>query len=65
MNTADFNRGRNPALRQEWRTLSIEARQGYIAAIQCLSKNPSRIGLNSTRYDDFVYAHLQSANTSM
>ncbi|RFU25773.1 hypothetical protein B7463_g10564, partial [Scytalidium lignicola] len=52
----------DPALRQEWRMLSIEARQSYIAAVQCLSDIPSRLGLNSTRYDDFVYSHLGMFN---
>ncbi|OKL58516.1 hypothetical protein UA08_06306 [Talaromyces atroroseus] len=47
-----------PTVRLEWRSLSLEARENYITAIQCLSKRPSRLGLNTTRYDDFVYSHL-------
>ncbi|MCJ1371074.1 hypothetical protein MMC20_002289 [Loxospora ochrophaea] len=57
-----INQGRNPVLRQEWRMLSFEARRSYIAAVQCLSNSPSQMGLNTTRYDDFVYSHLQTFN---
>lgn len=57
--------GPNPAVRQEWRTLSVEARQSYIAAVQCLSNSPSRLGLNTTRYDDFVYSHLATFDDGM
>ncbi|MCJ1439468.1 hypothetical protein MMC27_008862 [Xylographa pallens] len=59
-----INQGRNPALRQEWRMLPFEARRSYIAAVRCLSNSPSRMGLNTTRYDDFVYSHLQMFNTT-
>ena len=59
-----INQGRNPVLRQEWRMLSFEARRSYIAAVQCLSNSPSQMGLNTTRYDDFVYSHLQTFNRS-
>ncbi|KAH8691329.1 hypothetical protein BGW36DRAFT_305206, partial [Talaromyces proteolyticus] len=51
-----------PAVRREWRTLSFEARQNYVAAVQCLSDRSSRLGLNTTRYDDFVYSHLAVAD---
>ncbi|KAF5016921.1 hypothetical protein F66182_11242, partial [Fusarium sp. NRRL 66182] len=51
-----------PTLRREWRTLSLNARQKYVAAVQCLTRRPSRLGLNTTRYDDFVYSHLAVAN---
>ncbi|PYH90972.1 Di-copper centre-containing protein [Aspergillus ellipticus CBS 707.79] len=54
-----FCPGEYPSYRQEWRMLSLEDRQAYIAAVQCLSRSPSRLGFNgTTRYDDFVYSHL-------
>ncbi|KUL82876.1 hypothetical protein ZTR_09027 [Talaromyces verruculosus] len=53
---------RNPTIRREWRGLSLNARQKYVAAAQCLTRGQSRLGLSTTRYDDFVYAHLAVAN---
>ncbi|GKZ63331.1 hypothetical protein AnigIFM56816_008535 [Aspergillus niger] len=48
-----------PSYRQEWRMLSLEERQAYITAVQCLTTKPSRMEHNgTTRYDDFVYSHL-------
>ncbi|QKX62709.1 uncharacterized protein TRUGW13939_09870 [Talaromyces rugulosus] len=49
-------------VRPEWRSLSLKERENYVAAIQCLSNSPSRLGLNTTRYDDFVYSHLGVAD---
>ncbi|TGO45331.1 hypothetical protein BOTNAR_0678g00040 [Botryotinia narcissicola] len=54
--------GDDPKLRLEWRMLSIKTRKRYIAAVQCLAHSPSRLGLSSSRYDDFVYAHLVSSS---
>ncbi|KAJ5410792.1 uncharacterized protein N7487_005151 [Penicillium crustosum] len=46
-----------PALRKEWRQLSVQERSGYAKAVHCLATTPSRLGLNSTLYDDFAYVH--------
>ncbi|KAJ5499580.1 Tyrosinase [Penicillium expansum] len=48
---------REPALRKEWRQLSVQERNGYVKAVQCLATTPSRLGLNTTLYDDFAYVH--------
>lgn len=54
-----------PALRKEWRQLSVQERSGYAKAVHCLATTPSRLGLNSTLYDDFAYVHnkLNSQST--
>ncbi|GKU08005.1 unnamed protein product, partial [Fusarium langsethiae] len=49
----------NPIKRVEWRQLDQSARQQYVDAVLCLTTKPSRIGLNSTLYDDFPYVHSQ------
>ena len=50
--------GRSPIIRREWRVLKSYERQNFIAAVQCLANSPSRLGLATTRYDDFVYVHF-------
>ena len=50
--------GRSPITRREWRGLQAHERQSFIAAVQCLANSPSRLGLATTRYDDFVYVHI-------
>ncbi|KAF2223082.1 monooxygenase [Elsinoe ampelina] len=49
----------NPTIRREWRQLSPVEQQNYIDAVLCLKTKPSRIGLNSSLYDDFPYVHNQ------
>ncbi|ORY67562.1 uncharacterized protein BCR38DRAFT_427482 [Pseudomassariella vexata] len=48
-----------PAQRTEWRSLPVVQREEYISAVQCLASKPSKLGLNSTLYDDFPYVHNQ------
>ncbi|KAL4886261.1 hypothetical protein BJY04DRAFT_213793 [Aspergillus karnatakaensis] len=52
----------NPAIRKEWRELSTEERTSYTNAVNCLTIKPSQIGLETTRYDDFAYAHSMLNN---
>ena len=52
----------SPSKRPEWRHLSKAQKTKYIKAVQCLTTKPSRIGLNTSLYDDFAYVH---ANVSM
>ncbi|KAH7252774.1 hypothetical protein BKA59DRAFT_492592 [Fusarium tricinctum] len=47
----------NAPKRIEWRQLDQSARPQYVDAVLCLGTKPSRIGLNSTLYDDFPYVH--------
>ncbi|TXB99039.1 hypothetical protein FocTR4_00013439 [Fusarium oxysporum f. sp. cubense] len=47
----------NPTKRVEWREFDDAARQQYTDAVLCLSTKPSRLGLNTTLYDDFPYVH--------
>ncbi|PSN59511.1 monooxygenase [Corynespora cassiicola Philippines] len=54
----------NPTTRKEWRTLSSEEKTDYIKAVGCLSQSPSKLGLISTRADDFPYVHI-SLDTSI
>lgn len=49
----------NPAKRIEWRELDATDQQGYIDAVLCLKTKPSRMGLNSSLYDDFPHLHFQ------
>ncbi|KAF9871307.1 hypothetical protein CkaCkLH20_11228 [Colletotrichum karsti] len=43
--------------RVEWRELSQTAQADYIKAVQCLDGLPSKIGLETSRYNDFPYVH--------
>ncbi|KAL7619911.1 hypothetical protein AAE478_010458 [Parahypoxylon ruwenzoriense] len=45
----------DPPIRKEWRALSADERNSYIQAVNCLAKQPSKLGLSTTRYDDFPY----------
>ncbi|KAG8670411.1 hypothetical protein FPOAC2_09773 [Fusarium poae] len=47
----------NPTKRVEWRQLDQSTRQQYIDAVLCLATIPSRLGLNSTLYNDFPHVH--------
>ncbi|KAK8043751.1 Di-copper centre-containing protein [Apiospora phragmitis] len=48
----------NPAKRVEWRQLSAADQQSFINAVLCLKTKPSKMGLNTTLYDDFPYVHF-------
>ncbi|KAI1662918.1 Di-copper centre-containing protein [Daldinia decipiens] len=47
----------NPTVRKEWRSLSADERDSYISAVHCLAKQPSKLGLSTTQYDDFPFVH--------
>ncbi|KAI0014687.1 hypothetical protein F4780DRAFT_767260 [Xylariomycetidae sp. FL0641] len=48
----------DPAIRKEWRALTDDNKAEYISAVQCLATKPSKLGLDSTLYDDFPYIHM-------
>lgn len=50
--------GNKPHIRREWRALKKEEKLEFISAIHCLTRKPSKLGLQTTRYDDFVYVHV-------
>lgn len=54
----------NPEKRIEWRELDPKHQKGYLDAVNCLTTKPSRIGLNSTLYDDFPHVHWELNNYS-
>ena len=43
--------------RREWRTLTMLEKHEYLASVQCLKTQPSKLGLNHTLYDDFPWIH--------
>lgn len=45
--------------RPSWHDLPLHRRHAYVRAVQRLSSLPSRLGLNTSRYDDFTYVHIQ------
>lgn len=47
----------HPPDRREWRTLSGIQRHGYLKAVLCLKRSPSRLGMNQSLYDDFPWVH--------
>lgn len=53
-----------PAIRREWRTLGRSDRNAYIAAVQCLSTQPSKVHTNGSLYDDFPRVHQATAPTA-
>lgn len=55
----------DPALRQEWRTLSVQQRHEYISAVQCLQNHSSKLGPNHTLHDEFTWIHSRMGNFSM
>lgn len=48
--------------RPEWRSLPEHRRYAYTVAVERLTKLPSRLGLNTSLYDDFTYVHIQVKN---
>ena len=54
----------NVKVRQEWRTLSVNQRKNYIAAVKCLRTKPSLLAPgvapgSKSLFDDFVVIHFQ------
>ena len=47
----------NPPHRLEWRTLTAQQKQNYLAAVLCLKEIPSRLGMNHSLWDDFPWVH--------
>jgi len=47
----------SPKLRKEWSKATRAEQQSYIDAALCLATKPSRLGLNTTLYDDFGWIH--------
>lgn len=48
-----------PPKRVEWRELGAANQKSYIDSVLCLKTKPSRIGLESSLYDDFPYVHFK------
>ncbi|KAF2869473.1 hypothetical protein BDV95DRAFT_547863 [Massariosphaeria phaeospora] len=55
---------RPAAVRREWRTMARAERNDYIAAVQCLTTQPSRVYTNGSLYDDFPRVHQATAPTA-
>lgn len=51
-------------IRREWRTLSRSDREKYIAAVQCLATQLSKVYTNGSLYDDFPRVHYATAPTA-
>ncbi|KAK5949562.1 hypothetical protein OHC33_009369 [Knufia fluminis] len=45
--------------RPAFHTLPLHRRHAYVRAVQRLTTLPSRLGLNTSLYDDFTYVHIQ------
>lgn len=54
----------DPVKRVEWRKLNPALQTQYIDAVLCLKTKPSRLGLSTTRYDDFPYVHTHLDKSS-
>ncbi len=48
---------KDPKLRQEWRTMSMEQQHDYIKAALCLRYTPSRLHSEMSLYEDFPFLH--------
>ncbi|KAF2634176.1 Di-copper centre-containing protein [Massarina eburnea CBS 473.64] len=59
--TESLQKCSRPAIRREWRTMSRLNRNDYIAAVQCLSTQPSKVHTNGSLYDDFPRVHQATA----
>ena len=55
----------NPVKRVEWRELDAALQTQYIDAVLCLKTKPSKLGVNTTRYDDFPYVHTHLDKSSV
>lgn len=51
--------GGTPMARPGWRSLPKHRRFACTVAVERLMKAPSRLGLNTSLYDDFTYVHIQ------
>lgn len=51
-----------PVTRREWRSLSHNEKDAYIAAVVCLSSQPSILHANTTALDDFAWLHAHVGN---
>lgn len=51
-----------PRLRQEWRTLTQDEKQSYLAAAHCLTTTPSSSLSNATIHDEFSLLHSRVGN---
>ncbi|KAH0427228.1 hypothetical protein CcaCcLH18_09785 [Colletotrichum camelliae] len=54
--------GNNILMRKEWRTLSTAERKSFVAAVQCIMRqpvlsDPKRVPMAKSLYDDFVAVH--------
>ena len=47
----------NPTIRREWSSVSQETRDSYTDAVMCMSRTRSKIGLSTSRFDDFTWVH--------
>jgi tyrosinase len=56
---------KNPEKRIEWRQMDPQDQKSYLDAVLCLKTKPSKIGLNSTLYDDFPNVHFKLNNYSL
>ncbi|KAM0795969.1 hypothetical protein BDR22DRAFT_893659 [Usnea florida] len=54
---ASSNLCKEPPIRREWRSLTLDEKSEFIQAVNCLSTKPSRWGMNGTLYDDFALLH--------
>ncbi|KAL3292641.1 tyrosinase central domain-containing protein [Colletotrichum asianum] len=57
--------GNNVLMRKEWRTLSTAERKSFVAAVQCIMRqpvlsDPKRVPMAKSLYDDFVAVHYTS-----
>ncbi|GKT47800.1 tyrosinase-like protein orsC [Colletotrichum spaethianum] len=57
--------GAGVLMRKEWRTLPVPERKAFIAAVQCIMKQPvlsdsKRVPMAKSLYDDFVAVHYTS-----
>jgi tyrosinase len=62
--TTDLNRLQatcaSPRLRKSWDDATASERKAYIDAAVCLTRMPSKLGLeNATHHDDFAWVHVQ------
>jgi len=49
----------SPKLRKEWSQATRAEQDSYIQAALCLATKPSRLGLQTTLYDDFGWVHAK------
>ncbi|XJO72296.1 hypothetical protein BDV3_003432 [Batrachochytrium dendrobatidis] len=65
----------SPQIHKEWRELSQQEQQAYLAAVQCLRQTPSRLAKINTPtsdhhvpstsvYNDLVWVHMQVMNSA-